>query len=147
MRWMLCLALVLVAGCAMDGDRGLVIDRAWWRRPGELRVALWTDVAGPFELDDGGARRPGEAFCRDARCLVTFLGAERPRSLFQRVADHERGAPLHECGDADPFGLCPFGLTCVDRACVPLCTPLHPTGACVEDGARCEAGACVIGRE
>lgn len=147
MRWMVVLVLSVMAGCAMDGGDGLVLDRAWWRAPGVLRVALFADADGPFELDDGGRRRPGESFCRGERCVLTFRDAERPRSVFQRVADRERGAPLHECGEADPFGLCPFGLTCVDRTCVPICTPLHPGGACVEDGARCEAGACVIGHE
>ncbi|MEZ4336227.1 MAG: hypothetical protein R3B82_06330 [Sandaracinaceae bacterium] len=145
MRWMLLGLIGMVAGCAMDAGPGLDVDRAWWRHPGELRVALFTDADGPFALEEEGRRRAGEAFCRDERCVVTFREARTPRRIVQLVGASERAAPLLECGEADPFGLCPFGLTCIDRTCVPLCTPLHPTGACVEDGARCEAGVCVIG--
>ncbi|MBX3269184.1 MAG: hypothetical protein KF729_02920 [Sandaracinaceae bacterium] len=53
------------------------------------------------------------------------------------------GQPMFECGDGG-LALCPFGWTCVDRACAPLCTPLRPAGVCVEAGARCEQGTCVV---
>lgn len=143
MRRMLGLAALLAMGCAMDGGPGLVLDRAWWRHPGVLRVALWTDMEGAFELEEDDGRLRGEAACRNERCVVTFVGASEPRYLWERVEHLERGTPLLECG-VDPFGLCPFGQTCVDRACVPMCSPLHLDGACIEDGARCVGGACAI---
>ncbi len=146
MRCWLSLALIATAGCAMEGEPGLVLDRAWWRTPDVLRVSLWTDADGAFELDDGGVREPGYPVCFGERCVLTFLDVEAPRHVYQRVGERERGAPILECGE-DPFGLCPFGLTCVDRACVPVCAPHRPDGACVEDGARCVEGTCVVGQE
>lgn len=131
-------------GCAMDGGPGaLVLDRAWWRAPGELRVSLWASPPGQLWLDHGGGVSPGDADCRGERCVVTWRDVEAPAAVRNRVAGRESGAPLLACG-VDPFGLCPFGYTCVEQACVPRCSPAHPSGACTADGAVCEDGWCVL---
>lgn len=144
MRWISISLLVgLAAGCAMDAGPGLVLDHAWWRHPDVLRVALWTEAEGPFALEDASGRRAGDAACfASGRCVLTFEGAREPRRIVQTVSGRDYGAPLLECGPDDPFGLCPFGLTCVDRTCVPLCSAAHPDGACLDDGAVCRRGAC-----
>ena len=145
---MLCCVLPL-SSCSVDGGPGMILDRSWWRSPGVLRVALWAFAPGrpgpeAFELEDeSGERQPGEADCLNERCLVTFEDVDEPKLLWRRVGDDERAAPLLEC-DEDPFGLCPFGFTCVDRTCTPLCSASHPAGACIEDGAICDDGWCAF---
>jgi len=131
-------------GCAVDGGPGaLVLDRAWWRAPGELRVSLWVSPPGELRLAHAAGTSEGDADCRGERCVVTWRDVADPRAVEHRVAGVTSSAPLLACG-VDPFGLCPFGYTCVDQACVPLCGPAHPAGACTADGAVCQDGWCVL---
>jgi len=141
---MLSMLSMLGGGCTSDGGPGLVLDRAWWRNPGVLRVALWTSAGGWFELEEAnGEHREGAADCLNERCLLTFEGAIEPVNLWHFDGARSEVTPLLECSE-DAFGLCPFGFTCVDRTCEPLCSPGHPAGACIEDGATCEDGWCSI---
>ena len=71
--------------------------------------------------------------------VLLFLGALAGGALVSLRTPGE--ALVRECDD-DPFGLCPFGQTCVDRMCVPLCGPTRLDGTCVEHGAVCLDGQC-----
>ena len=145
MRVMMIMVL-LGSGCAMDGGPGSIstaldLERAWWSAPHVLQVSLRAWPGGTFELEQ--AAPPdllGAPDCLGELCVVTFVGASEPRVLWHVIGANESAAPLLECSE-DSSGLCPFGYTCRDRACTPLCGPSHPDGVCT-DGAICVDGWC-----
>lgn len=140
---MILAGVIALAGCAMDPGRELVIDRAWFGSPAELSVTLWTPFeGGRFELEGAEGTRAGEAACRGLRCWLTFRDVRAPRAVIHRVTRDEASASLHLCSLDHRFGLCPFGTTCVDGTCEPLCSPLEPDGACTIDGQICVEGRC-----
>lgn len=140
MKLLYLLILGALAGCALDASETLLLDRVWWAEPGALSVSLWTPGEGSFVLETTVHEVRGAIDCLGARCVVTFPGAIAPQRVVH-LGEHHRAAIVRECGD-DPFGLCPFGQTCVDRACVPLCGPTQLDGACILDGAVCLDGWC-----
>ena len=134
------LVLAALGGCAFDGSEPLILDRAWWTMVDTLQVSLWAPQDGPFELEMAEGRVAGVPLCHHGRCVATFTPARAPERVLY-LGGGGGAATVHPCGE-DRLGLCPFGETCVDGACVPLCDRAHPDGACVEDGAVCLGGWC-----
>lgn len=132
--------LAALSSCALEATEPLTLDDVWWTSVDTLRVALWAPDDGPFELETTEGRVEGSADCHHGRCVVTFAPAREPLRV-HTLAGGGGGAEVHPCG-ADRFGLCPFGQTCVDGSCAPLCSEMHPDGACTQDGAICLGGWC-----
>ena len=134
------LVLAFVGSCALEAADPLIVDEAWWTDVDTLRVSLWSPGDGPFELETASSRVVGSARCHHGRCVATFAPARDPERVLY-LGGGGGAAAVHLCGE-DRFGLCPFGETCVDGTCAPLCSEVHLDGACTEDGAVYLGGLC-----
>ncbi|MFK7989497.1 MAG: hypothetical protein AB8I08_26005 [Sandaracinaceae bacterium] len=146
---------------AIDGAE-LRVEEAWWNSSRELRIATAIEnrgeraipgMAARFVVEDEGGRQvqglvaeigdctpghmiePGDT----ARCTARFELGARPTMLSHPSGD----ATIDPCGADAPFGLCALGDVCVDAACRQGCSVTHQDGACVNEDAVCQAGACV----